>query len=273
MHGVSTIAIPKIGCRLDWMNWQNLFKLLRKVFAYSELQIVVYLLDQHAAHAMVAEGGPEFYAQDEIDRYSEEFNLNKRELETVFTSDAKSSQPDWDEEFSVLRQKEQGESLIQHYLQHQPKELVEYIKQFDFQYSDKKDNEITLLMDMLINSKVVFSLHKLNVGKTRSKLQVTLKPNVEFKRQKASEVSLHLKDKLKKLVTQLKEADIIREVGDVDEMGSLFANPIILMPKIGCGKLVIDGHYFNSVIDLTNFSWPLEPVQMIKTRVNGKFTS
>ena len=71
MHGVSTIAILKIGCGLDQMNWPDVVKLLREIFAYSDKQIVVYSLDEHAIHAMSAEGDPEFYAEDEIDRYSE----------------------------------------------------------------------------------------------------------------------------------------------------------------------------------------------------------
>ena len=87
------------------------------------------------------------------------------------------------------------------------------------------------LIDMLIDSKDVYSLHKFDVGKTRQKFHVTLKPNVELKRQRASKVPLHLEDKLEKLLTQLKDADIIREMGDDDKMGSLFVNPIILMPK------------------------------------------
>ena len=119
----------------------------------------------------------------------------------------------------------------------------------------------------------VYPLHKFDVGKTRQKIHVTLKPNVELKRQRASNVPLHLKDNLGKLLTQIKDADNIREVGDDDEMGSLFVNPIILMPKNDYVKLVIDARYLNSVTDLTNYSWPLEPVQMIMTRVNGKFFS
>ena len=57
---------------------------------------------------------------------------------------------------------------------------------------------------------------------------------------------------------------------DDDETGSLIVNPIILMPKIDYVKIVTDARYLNSVKDLTNYSWPLEPVQMIITRVNGK---
>ena len=126
---------------------------------------------------------------------------------------------------------------------------------------------------MLIDSKDVYSLHKFDVGKPRQKFHVTLKPNVELKRQRACKVPLHLKDKLEKLLTQPKDADINREMGDDDEMGPLFVNPIILMPKNDYVKLVIDARYLNSVTDLTNYSWPLEPVRMIMTRVNGKVFS
>ena len=200
----------KTGCGLDQMNWQDVVKLLGNIFAYSDIQIVVYSLDEHSIHAMSAEGDPEFYAEDEIDRYSEEFHLNKRELETDFTSNAKSCQPNCDEEFPILRPKEQNEALIEHYLQYQPKELIDYVEQFDFEYTDITDNEMTLLIDLLIDSKDVYSLHKFDVGKTRQKVHVTLKQNVELKRQRASKMPLRLKDKLEKLLTQLKDADINR---------------------------------------------------------------
>ena len=83
---------------------------------------------------------------------------------------------------------------------------------------------------------------------------------MQLKRQRASKVPLHLKDKLEKLLTRLKDADIIREMGDDDEMGSFFVNPKILMPRNDYVKLVIDARYLNSVTDLTNYSWLLEPV-------------
>ena len=57
---------------------------------------------------------------------------------------------------------------------------------------------------------------------------------------------------------------MIREMGDDEEMGSLFVEPIDLMPK---------NDYLNSVKDLKNYSWPIEPVQIIMTRVNGKIFS
>ena len=119
----------------------------------------------------------------------------------------------------------------------------------------------------------VYSQQKFAEGKTCQKFQFTLKSIAELKRQRPSKVPLHLKEKLAKLLTQLKDAIIIREKGDDGEMGSLFVNPIILMPKNDYEKLVIDARYLNSVTDLTNYSWPLEPVQMIMIRVNGKVFS
>ena len=62
MHEVSTIAIPKIGCGLDQMNWHEVVKLLRDVFAYSDIHVVVYTLESHGVHALSSEGDPEFYA-------------------------------------------------------------------------------------------------------------------------------------------------------------------------------------------------------------------
>ena len=126
---------------------------------------------------------------------------------------------------------------------------------------------------MPVDARDVHSQHKFDVGKTRQNFHVTLKPNVELKRQRPSKVPLHLEEKLEKVLTQLKDADIIREMGDDDEMGSLFVNPIILMPKNDCVKLVIDARYLNSVTDLTNYSWHLELVQINLTRVKGKFFS
>ena len=133
-NGISTIAIPKLGCDLDQMNWQEVVKLLRDIFAYAEVQIVVYTLEENGVHALSAEGDAKFYADDEIERYSEEFFLENRELETDFTKDSKSCQPTRDEQFPVLREKNHNNRLVDHYLQYQPEELINYVKEFGFKY-------------------------------------------------------------------------------------------------------------------------------------------
>ena len=129
-----------------------------------------------------------------------------------------------------------------------------------------------LLIGMLVDERDVYPQHKFDVPKTRQKFHVTLKPKVELKQQRPSKVPLHLREKLEKLLIQLKDADIIRGMGDDDEMGSLFVNPIILMPKNDYVKLAIDARYLISVTDLRKYSWPLEPVQMIMTSVNKRFS-
>ena len=185
-NGVSTIAIPKLGCGLDQMNLREVVKLLRDIFAYVDVQIVVYTVVENAVHALSTEGDAEFYADDEIERYSEEFLLENRELETDFTKDSKSCQPTCDEQFPVLHEKNHNNRLIDHYLQYQPKELINYVKVFNFQYSDITDEEMILLIDMFVDARVVHSQQKFDVGKTRQNFHVTLKPNVELKRRLSS---------------------------------------------------------------------------------------
>ena len=132
---------------------------------------------------------------------------------------------------------------------------------------------MVVLVDMLVEAREVYSQHNFQLGQICQKIHVTPKPNVEQKQQQPSRVPIHLKEKLEKLLTQLKDADIIRKMGDNEEMGSLFVNAILLMPMNDYVNLVIGARHFSSATDLTNYSWPLEPVQMIMTRVNGKLLS
>ena len=122
---------------------------------------------------------------------------------------------------------------------------------------------------MIIDSRDVYSQHKFDIGQTKQKVHVTLKPNSELRKKRPSKCPLHLKDKLEKLLGQLQDSGIIRKMGDEDELGSFFVNPIILLPKADYVKLVIDARYLSSITDLTNYSWPLDPVHMIMTRING----
>ena len=181
-NGVTVIAIPKLGCGLDQINWQEVGKLLQDIFAYADVQVVVYTLQKNDDHALSAECDAEFYADDEIERCSEEFILENRELETDFTKDSKSCQPTCDEQFLILREKNHNNRLIDHYLQYQPRELINYVKEFNFQYSDITDEKMVLLIDMLVDARDVYSQHNFDVGKTRQNFHAALKHNVELKR-------------------------------------------------------------------------------------------
>ena len=106
IYGVSTLVIPKIGCGLGKMSWQETVTLLRDVFAYSDIHVVVYTQEGHGVHALSSEGDLEFYVEDEVERYSEEVHLNEKNLETDFTRDLKACQPTCDEQFPSLTEKE-----------------------------------------------------------------------------------------------------------------------------------------------------------------------
>ena len=57
-------------------------------------------------------------------------------------------------------------------------------------------------------------------------------------------------------------------------MSSWFSNPVIILPKKDYVKLVIDARDLNSKTDTSNSSWPLEPLNVLMTRINGTiFTS
>ena len=104
--------------------------------------------------------------------------------------------------------------MIDYYLQYQPEEIEEYVKKFDFRYTDLQDEELVVLIDMLIDAADEYSQHKFEVVKVRQNFHVTLKANSELKKQRPSKVPLHLKDKLlEKLLGQLQEAEIIRRNG------------------------------------------------------------
>ena len=44
-----------------------------------------------------------------------------------------------------------------------------------------------------------------------------------------------------------------------------------ILPKINTVKLVIDARYLNSITDLSRYSWPLEPIGSLLTRLKANF--
>ena len=271
LNNITTISIPKIGCGLDKLPWTDVFKLIQDTFTYSGIQIQIITKRETDSIRSNPSTNNEHYAENEVENYTNEWTKERDELETDFTRDYKSCQPPCTEQFPILRPKQLNGDLIDYYLQYQTQDIKNFIKQFDFRYTDFKDEEVVTIIDMIINSRDVYSQHKFDNGQTKQKFQVTLKPNSELKKQRPIKCPLHLKDKLERLLSQLQDSGIIREMGDDDELGSRFVNPIILLPKADCVKLVIDARNLNSITDLTNFLWPLEPVQMIMTRIDGKY--
>ena len=126
-------------------------------------------------------------------------------------------------------------------------------------------------MRVLNENNDVFSKFTSDVGNITQEFHVKLKKDAELWKQRPSEVPLHYRARLEILLKELQRARIFREMGSDVEMGSFFTNPIIILPKGDTVKLVIDARYLNSITDLSNYSWPLEPVQMLLTRLDGVY--
>ena len=90
------------------------------------------------------------------------------------------------EQFPILRPKQLNDDSIDYYLQYQSKDIKNIMKQFDFRYTDLEDEELVTLIDMIIESRDVYSQHKNDIGQTRQKFNVTLKPNSVLRKQRSS---------------------------------------------------------------------------------------
>ena len=99
-----------------------------------------------------------------------------------------------------------------------------------------------------------------------------MKPDAVLKKQRASKVSIHLHDKVNILLDILKQYEIISPVKKAEQpKGNIFINPVIILAREESLKIVLDATYLNSLIDDSKSNWPIEPIQVILTKINGKF--
>ena len=192
---------------------------------------------------------------------------NKYELETDFSKELKDLKPK-----SELNSQTHFTNTQIHEIQKKfDKTKQEFLKKFDFTHSDIDQNQLQDLMNMLLQNKNVYSQHKYDVGLIKQKFHVKLLPNSVLTKQRPSRVSFHYQEKLNDLLDQLCKSGIIREMGSNTEIGSEFINPNIILPKGNIVKLVIDARYLNSITDLSRYSWPLEPIGSLITKLKGNF--
>ena len=189
------------------------------------------------------------------------------ELPTDFSDELKNLKPKAEQSFITIRDEKLDKKLLSKF----QKSDREFLQKFDFSQSDIDEKQLAELLEILVLNKDVYSLHKYEVGVIKQRIHVKLLPNDLFRKQRPSRVPLHYEEKLKSLLEQLIQSGIIREMGDDNEMGSMFINPIIILPKGNIVKLVIGVRYLNSITDLTSYSWPLEPVGALINRLNGKY--
>ena len=212
---------------------------------------------------------PYIYSLIEIDSRNKlsEIAASQNELATDFSDELKSLQPQMPKLACDIKRKQLNQKFFSEF---SPTEQT-FVKNFDFSESDITDSELQHLLRVLIENNDVFCKFTYDVGKITQEFHVKLKKDAELRKQRPSKVPLHYRDRLEILLNELQRAGIIREMGSDVEMCSLFTNPIIIIAKGDTVKLVIDARYLNSITDLSNYSWPLEPLQMLLTRLDGVY--
>ena len=139
------------------------------------------------------------------------------------------------------------------------KEQQKFLTMFNVEHSQITQIEFDKLAKQLLKYSTVYSTSKFDVGKISSSLHLPLKPDAVFKKQRASKVPFHLHDK------------VISPVNKEDQpKGNTFINPVIILAKGESLKIVLDARYLNSLIDESKCNWPIEPIQVILTKITGK---
>ena len=105
-----------------------------------------------------------------------------------------------------------------------------------------------------------------------SPLHLLLKPDAVFKKQRATKVPIHLQDKVNRLLEVLEQYEIISPINKEEQpKDNTFINPVIILAKGESLKIVLDSRYLNSLIDESKCNWPIEPIQVILTQINGRY--
>ena len=143
---------------------------------------------------------------------------------------------------------------------------------FNFQHSQITQDEFDKLAKQLKKYSSVYGSSKFDVGKYCSSLHLPLRFDTVFKKQKASKVPIHLHDKVNRLLNILEQYEILSPVNKEEQPKSnTFINPVIILAKSESLKRVLDARYLNSLIDESKCNWPIEPIQVILTKINGKY--
>ena len=81
-----------------------------------------------------------------------------------------------------------------------------------------------------------------------------------------------MQDKVTRLLEILEQYEIISPVNKGDQpKGKTFINSIISLAKRDSLKIVLDARYLNSLIGESNYNWPIEPIQVILTKISSKY--
>jgi hypothetical protein len=117
----------------------------------------------------------------------------------------------------------------------------DYINMFDLKHFDKTDKEY--LINILLRTKPAFSMHKYDIGRTHL-IEMDIELNGNHTRiQKMIPMPLHVRDRAKEILDQMKHYGIIRECNEP----SPYCSNILVIPKKDNVnvRLLFDGRLLN----------------------------
>ena len=121
-------------------------------------------------------------------------------------------------------------------------ENQQFIKKFNFEYSDLTDTENVNLCNILIDNQHCYAKHKNDVGKISTPFRIRIKDNCKLHTQRPSEVPIHYRARLNKRLLELEKYNIKKQIGSTTDekhtIGTTFLNPLILIPKGDAIKVV-----------------------------------
>ena len=222
LDGIRCVAMPKIACGGDPRLWKRIAKELEEHFKHTGITIYVYisgkelqlmnniencpLTDEHIAEIM------ELSAGELVERCK-----NEDENATDFSKEAKRiCQPESKEQFPTFLSAYQVKELIDkfttnvHAGQNSHFNKTEFLHKFDFTQTDLTENGLFRPADILLKDNDVYSHHKYDIGRTKQQFNIPLIKNAEFKKQRPSKITFHLRDKLELLMDELIQAGVKR---------------------------------------------------------------
>ena len=132
-------------------------------------------------------------------------------------------------------------------------ENQQFIKKFNFEYSDLTDNEYVNLCNILINNQNCYAKHRNDVRKNSTPFRIRIKENCKLQTQRPSKVPVHYRDRLNKLFEELEKYNIIKQIGSTPDeqhtIGTTILNPSIIIPKGDAINVVLDSRHLNSNTD------------------------
>ena len=112
---------------------------------------------------------------------------------------------------------------------------------FNFQHFQITQNEFDKLAKLLLKYPTVCATSNFDVGRVNSPLNLPLKPDAVFKKQRASKLPIHLHEKVNRLLDILEQNEIISPVNKEEHpKGNTFINPVIILAKGESLKIVLD---------------------------------